>query len=158
METSQYHKSLSNGFQGSSSRDKNEKPCKVNRHHNIPIKPGHSEPRYKARYSLFVGRVQPCKCRYVIWAPSSEFASSSIPSGHFNCACPAIQRGQGSGFLSAGSSPLALLVRASSRGSGETAGMCRLAWTFAARIGVKYQIRPTRSIWFWIRLHITQRI
>ena len=64
---------------------------------------------------------------------------------HFNCACPAIQRGQGSGFLSEGSSWL-LLVWASSEGSGETARMRRLAWTFAARIGDKYQIRLTRSI------------
>ena len=34
---------------------------------------------------------------------------------------------------------------ASSEGSGETARMRRLAWTFAARIGDKYQIRLTRS-------------
>ena len=39
-----------------------------------------------------------------------------------------------------------LLVWASSEGSGETARMRRLAWTFAARIGDKYQIRLTRSI------------
>ena len=37
-----------------------------------------------------------------------------------------------------------LLVWASSGGSGETARMRRLAWTFAARIGDKYQIRLTR--------------
>ena len=37
-----------------------------------------------------------------------------------------------------------LLVWASSEGSGETARMRRLAWTFAARIGIKYQIRLTR--------------
>ena len=37
-----------------------------------------------------------------------------------------------------------LLVWTSSGGSGETARMCRLAWTFAARIGDKYQIRLTR--------------
>ena len=40
-----------------------------------------------------------------------------------------------------------LLVWASREGSGETARMRRLAWTFAARIGYKYQIRLTRSIW-----------
>ena len=40
-----------------------------------------------------------------------------------------------------------LLVWASSGGSGETARMRRLAWTFAARIGDKYQIRLTQSIW-----------
>ena len=64
---------------------------------------------------------------------------------NFNCACPAIQRGQGSGFLSEGSS--SLLVWASSEGSGETGRMRRLAWTFAARIGDKYQIRLTRPTW-----------
>ena len=50
---------------------------------------------------------------------------------NFNYACPAIQRSQGSGFLS--------------EGSGETTRMCRLAWTFAAGIGDKYQIRLTRA-------------
>ena len=40
-----------------------------------------------------------------------------------------------------------LLVWASSEGSGETARMRRLAWTFASRIGDKYQIRLTRSTW-----------
>ena len=40
-----------------------------------------------------------------------------------------------------------LLVWASSEGSGETARMRRLAWTFAARICYKYQIRLTRSIY-----------
>ena len=39
-----------------------------------------------------------------------------------------------------------LLVWASSGSSGETARMRRLAWTFAARIGDKYQIRLTRPI------------
>ena len=41
-----------------------------------------------------------------------------------------------------------LLIWASSEGSGETARMRRLAWTFAARIGYKYQIRLTRSIYY----------
>ena len=40
-----------------------------------------------------------------------------------------------------------LLVWASSGGSGETARMRRLAWTFAARIGDKYQIRLTRPVY-----------
>ena len=39
-----------------------------------------------------------------------------------------------------------LLLWASSGGSGETARMRRLAWTFAARIGDKYQTRLTRTI------------
>ena len=59
---------------------------------------------------------------------------------NFNCACPAIQRGQGSGFLSEGSSWLTACMR-ESEGSGETARMPRLA----VHIGDKYQIRLTRS-------------
>ena len=47
------------------------------------------------------------------------------------------------------------LVWASSEGSGETARMRRLAWTFAARIGYKYQIRLTRSNW-WRSRNITE--
>ena len=42
------------------------------------------------------------------------------------------------------------VVWASSGGSGETAQMRRLAWTFAACIGDKYQIRLTRPNWKWI--------
>ena len=49
-----------------------------------------------------------------------------------------------------------LLVWASSEGSGETAQMRRLAWTFAARIGYKYQIRLTRSIWSKKMIKITR--
>ena len=64
---------------------------------------------------------------------------------NFNCACPAIQRVRDLAFCL--KVPLdSLLVWASSEGSGETARMRRLAWTFDARIGDKYQIRLTRSI------------
>ena len=60
-----------------------------------------------------------------------------------NCACLAIQRD----LVFCLKVPLdSLLVWASSEGSGETARMRRLVWTFAARIGDKYQIRLTRSI------------
>ena len=48
-----------------------------------------------------------------------------------------------------------MLVWASSGGSGETARMRRLAWTFAARIGDKYQIRLTRSI--YVDLELAER-
>ena len=48
----------------------------------------------------------------------------------------------------------ALLIWASSEGSGETARMRRLAWTFAARIGYKYQIRLTRSNCTYILINI----
>ena len=43
------------------------------------------------------------------------------------------------------SSEFGTFAYANSEGSGETARMRRLAWTFAARIGDKYQIRLTRS-------------
>ena len=45
-----------------------------------------------------------------------------------------------------------LLVWASSGYSGETARKRRLAWTFAARIGDKYQIRLTRPIYAYVYL------
>ena len=75
---------------------------------------------------------------FIIWAPSSEFVSSSIPHA---------QPFRGARDLAfCLKVPLdSLLVWASSEGSGETARMRRLAWTFAARIGDKYQIRLTRS-------------
>ena len=63
----------------------------------------------------------------------------------FNCACPAIQRGQGSGLLSEGSSRLTACM-SEQRRFWRDARMRRLAWTFAARIGGKYQIRLTRPI------------
>ena len=64
---------------------------------------------------------------------------------NFNCACPAIQRGQGSGFLSEGSSWFSACM-SEQRRFWRDWRMCRLAWTFAARICDKYQIRLTRSI------------
>ena len=83
----------------------------------------------------------------MIWAASSEFVSSSIPSWQ-------ILTAHAQPFIGARDLafclkvPLhSLLVWASSGGSGETARMRRLAWTFAARIGDKYQIRLTRSIY-----------
>ena len=75
---------------------------------------------------------------------SSEFVSSSIPSWQILIAHAQPFRGARdlAFFLRV---PLdSLLVWASSGGSGETARMRRLAWTFAARIGDKYQIRLTR--------------
>ena len=83
----------------------------------------------------------------IIWAPSSEFVSSSIPSWQILTAHAQPFRGaRDMGFCL--KVPLdSLLLWASSERSGETARMRRLAWTFAARIGDKYQIRLTRSIW-----------
>ena len=79
------------------------------------------------------------------WAPSSEFVSSSIPSWQILTAHAQPFRGARD-LAFCLTVPLdSLLVWASSEGSGETARMRRLAWTFAARIGNKYQIRLTRS-------------
>ena len=81
-----------------------------------------------------------------IWAPSSEFVSSSIPLWQISTAhAQPFRRARDLAFCL--KVPLdSLLVWASSEGSGETARMRRLAWTFAARICDKYQIRLTRSI------------
>ena len=82
----------------------------------------------------------------MIWAPSSEFVSSSIPSWQISTAHVQPFRGARD-LVFCLTVPLdSLLVWASSEGSGETARMRRLAWTFAARIGDKYQILLTRSI------------
>ena len=79
------------------------------------------------------------------WAPSSEFVSSSIPSWQILTAHAQPFRGARD-LVFCLKVPLdSLLVWASSGGSGETAQMRRLAWTFAARICDKYQIPLTRS-------------
>ena len=81
------------------------------------------------------------------WAPSSEFVSSSIPSWQILTAhAQPFREARDLAFCLKVPLDL-LLVWASSGGSGETARMRRLAWTFAARIGDKYQIRLTRSNW-----------
>ena len=82
----------------------------------------------------------------IIRALSSEFVSSSIPSWQILTAHAQPFRGARdlAFFLKV---PLdSLHVWAGSGGSGETARMRRLARTFAAGIGDKYQIRLTRSI------------
>ena len=72
---------------------------------------------------------------FYIWAPSSEFVSSSIPSWQISTAhAQPFRRTRVLAFCP--KVPLdSLLVWASSEGSGETARMRRLAWTVAARIG-----------------------
>ena len=82
----------------------------------------------------------------LIWAPSSEFVSSSIPSWQILTAHAQPFRGARDLAFCLKVPLDSLLIWASSEGSGETARMRRLAWTFAARIGDKYQIRLTRSI------------
>ena len=86
----------------------------------------------------------------MIWAPPSEFVSSSIPSWQILTAHAQTFRGDRDLVFWLKVPLDSLLVWASSEGSGETARMRRLAWTFAARIGYKYQIRLTRSIWYFI--------
>ena len=83
----------------------------------------------------------------VKWAASSEFVSSSIPSWQVLTAHAQPFRGARDLAFCLKVPLDSLLVWASSEGSGETARMRRLAWTFAARIGDKYQIRLMRSKW-----------
>ena len=80
------------------------------------------------------------------WTPSSEFVSSSIPSWQILTVHGQSFRGAGDLAFCLKGLLDSLLVWASSGGSGETAQMRRLAWTFAARIGDKYQICLTRPI------------
>ena len=96
----------------------------------------------------------------IVWAPSSEFVSSSIPSWQILTAHAQPSRGARDLAFCLKVSLDSLLIWASSEGSDETARMRRLAWTFAARIGYKYQIRLTRSVWFlaWALLfHLLDR-
>ena len=93
-------------------------------------------------------KVQECFQKYsskVNWAPSSELVSSSIPSWQISTAHAQPFRGAMDLAFCLKVSLDSMLVWASSEGSGETARMRRLAWTFAARICDKYQIRLTRS-------------
>ena len=77
---------------------------------------------------------------------SSEFVSSGIPSWQIVTAHAQSFRGARDLAFCLKFPLDSLLVWASSGGSGKTARMRRLAWTFAARIGDKYQIRLTRPI------------
>ena len=91
------------------------------------------------------GKIVTLIAAYIKWATSSEFVSSSILSWQILTAHAQPFRGA-RGLAFCLKVPLdSLLVWASRGGSGETARMRRLAWTFAARIGDKYQIRLTRS-------------
>ena len=90
---------------------------------------------------------------FINGAPSSEFVSSSIPSWQIVTAHAQPFRGTRD-LAFCLKVPLDwMLIWASSRGSGETARMRRLACTFAARMGDKYQIRLTRPN-YWCHVHI----
>ena len=95
-------------------------------------------------YSCRVLHFHKLATRKISWAASSEFVSSSIPSWQSSTAHAQPFRGARDMAFCLKVPLDALLVWASSGGSGETARMRRLAWTFAARIGDKYQIRLTR--------------
>ena len=84
---------------------------------------------------------------YILWAASSEFVSSSIPSWQIVTAHAQPFRGARDLAFCLRVPLDSLLVWASSEGSCETARMRRLDWTFAARIGDKCKIRLTRPIW-----------
>ena len=86
---------------------------------------------------------------YNNWAPSSELVSSSIPSLQILTAHAQPFRGARDLAFCLKVPLDSLLVWASSGGSGETARMRRLPWTFAARIGNKYQICLMRSNCYW---------
>ena len=89
----------------------------------------------------------------IFWAPSSKFVSSSIPSWQILTAHAQLFR-TARDLAFCLKVPLdSLLVWASSGGSGETARMRRLAWTFAACICDKYQIRLTLS---FLSVHLTK--
>ena len=102
--------------------------------------------------SIYAPLALPCSCEnwigsvYIIRALSSEFVSSSIPSWQILTAHAQPLRGARDLAFCLKVPLDSLLVWASSEGSGETARMRRLAWTFAGRIGDKYQIRLTQSI------------
>ena len=80
-------------------------------------------------------------CGNKVWCAKQICVFEHSFMTNFNCACQAIQRGQGSGFLSEGSSWLTACMSEQRR-------LRWLAWTFATRIGDKYQIRLTQPKWF----------
>ena len=92
------------------------------------------------------------------WAPSSEFVSSSIPSWQISTSHAQPFRGARDLAFCLKVPLDSLLVWASSEGSGETVRMRRSAWTFAARIDDKYQIRLTRSNWRHYFLYRTESV
>ena len=95
-------------------------------------------------FQLYIDLLCPDKNAYM--SPSSEFVSSSIPSWQILTAHAQPFRGARDLAFCLKVLLHSLLLWTSSGGSVETARMRRLAWTFAARICYKYQIRLTRSI------------
>ena len=107
--------------------------------------------KYRSRWPIFNILMILLNIFKIIWAPSSEFVSSSILSWQILTAHAQPFRGARD-LAFCQKVPLdSLLVWARREGSGETVLMRRLAWTFAARIGDKYQIHLTWSIW-WMNI------
>ena len=106
---------------------------------------------YIGQWPIFHGPVILPYILKTIWAPSSEFVSSSIPSRQVLIVhAQPFREARDLAFCL--KVPLdSLLIWVSSGGSGETAWMRRLAWTFAVRIGDEYHIRLTQSIW-WMKV------
>ena len=104
-----------------------------------PISPSPSGRPHTTTVKFYNNYRSKLKITGIIWAPSSEFVSSSIPSWQILTAHAQPFRGAGDLAFPLKVPLDSLLASASSEGSGETARMWRLAWTFAARIGDKYQ-------------------
>ena len=103
--------------------------------------------RSGAVFNYFCSKIYKLVAGKIKWALSSEFVSSSIPSWQILTAHAQPFRGARDLAFCLKVPLDSLLIWASSQGSGETARMRRLAWTFAARIGYKYQIRLKQSKW-----------
>ena len=84
-------------------------------------------------------------CEKQLWRVKRSCVFEHSVMTNFNCACPAIQRGLGSGFLSEGSSWLTACMSEQRMFWWDCADAHprRLAWTFAARMSDKYQIHLT---------------
>ena len=89
------------------------------------------------------------KCKYNMWRVKRICVFEHSVRANFNCVCPAIQRGLGSGFLFEGSCWFTACMSEQRR----LWRMRSLARTFAARIGDKYQIRLTRPIYFFYQMN-----
>ena len=95
---------------------------------------------------------------YILWSASSEFVSSSIPSWQILTAHAQPFRGARDMAFCLKVPLDSLIVWVSSGGSGETARMRRLAWTFAARevpnnISTKFAWRGSYTITAYSKVH-----
>ena len=88
--------------------------------------------------------------RYLMWRVKRICVfEHSVMTKNFNCACPAIQKGQGSGFLSEGSSSWLPACMSEQRRFWWDCADAQARLTFAARIGDKHQIRLTQPLLYY---------